>query len=793
MFRAKTLRTLILPATLLVFAFSSETLAPVAHAQLPPGIGYMFPPSGRAGETVEVTLGGYDWTPDMQLVLRDPRIKLELLGPPGPVIVPEPPYWFGAKARRPPFLLPREFQARLTIPADVEPGIYEYQAANANGATPIGKFVVGDLPETMEHDGRSEPQRLESLPISVNGQIKKIEEVDQYEFVAPNSGPITCEVMAKRLGSDLNAILEIRDAQGILIADTADTSGVDAVLTFAAQAGQHYTASIYDVDFRGDRSLTYRFTVAAAPRVIAAIPAAGQRGVTQTVEFVGYGIATGQAKLESVMREVDFPAGPQLSVLRYKLETPFGTAAAFSIPLSDSPQTLKDAVNAALSPEISPVEITGVLAEQYAEDAYRLSGAKGDRWNIAVSAARIGSPLDVTVAIRNAEGVEVARADDLLDSTDAQLWFTVPADGEYTVVVSDVSGSSGNRAAVYHLACRPALHEFTLQTPEMLPAPIGGTGKLALKITRSPGFQEPIAISLRGLPAGVSVPDDLSIPKGKVALNIDLPVAADTAAWANLVTVVGEAVQDEQPVSASSAPILLATTITPPFALDAEGKDDVLKWPRGTTFPGPVLIERNEGFTADIVLEMSSKQGRHRMGISGPEVTVPNGPTRVIYPVYLPEWLETTRTSRMVVNGVAKVTDPKGNVRYSLTKQKSRMGFLPTGALLKLASSIEEFSVQPGQRIDVPLSVSRSAQLEGPLQLELRLGGEEVSCPVSGDSFTMAPSQLQAQFPLMVDANLSPGTEHLVTIRATAMQAGNLPVVSETSILLIVQEPRAAP
>lgn len=42
-------------------------LPQVALGQHPPAIGYMFPPGGQAGQTIEVMLGGYDWTPDMQL------------------------------------------------------------------------------------------------------------------------------------------------------------------------------------------------------------------------------------------------------------------------------------------------------------------------------------------------------------------------------------------------------------------------------------------------------------------------------------------------------------------------------------------------------------------------------------------------------------------------------------------------------------------------------------------------------------------------------------------------------
>src|SRR5438067_1745357 len=73
--------------------------APVpALAQKAPEMGYVYPPGGRAGTTVEVRLGGYDWTPDMQYFTLDPRVKLETAGPASRIFVPPPPYWFGAKA-----------------------------------------------------------------------------------------------------------------------------------------------------------------------------------------------------------------------------------------------------------------------------------------------------------------------------------------------------------------------------------------------------------------------------------------------------------------------------------------------------------------------------------------------------------------------------------------------------------------------------------------------------------------------------------------------------------------------
>ena len=81
------------------FGFVS-TQAATANAQLVPEIGYVYPAGGQAGTTVDVMLGGYDWTPDMQIFVHDPRIKMEIMGPPSPVLVPEPPYWFGLQGAR---------------------------------------------------------------------------------------------------------------------------------------------------------------------------------------------------------------------------------------------------------------------------------------------------------------------------------------------------------------------------------------------------------------------------------------------------------------------------------------------------------------------------------------------------------------------------------------------------------------------------------------------------------------------------------------------------------------------
>ncbi|QDT33050.1 hypothetical protein Mal48_23020 [Thalassoglobus polymorphus] len=764
----------LIAASLLVLLMTARV-----HAQTPPAIGYMYPPGGPSGTTTEVVLGGYDWTPDMEVFVHDHRIKLEIIAPAGPVIVPEPPYWFGKKSRRAPFLLPREARARLTIPADVPPGVVRWQAANANGATATGQFMVGSGDEEIEDADRSTAQTLAKLPVTVSGQIRKVEEVDCYQFIATKSGPVSCSLVAQGLGSPLNAAMEVFDSSGTKISSTFDTAGNDTAVTFLAQKDQSFTIKIYDIDFRGNRSFVYRMHLSETPRVVAAIPSAGQRGTTQEVEFIGYGIASGEANLESVTRQVSFPATDSQSSFSYQLETPYGTASDFTLFLSEFPESIETAE--AVQKISSPGSATGVLDKKFEEDEYQISGGKGDTWTIRAIAQEIGSPLDVALSVADKDGKELARNDDALNTTDALLHFTVPADGDYQIRVADFSGQSGRRDAVYRLLVQPTQPGFSFIVPERINASLGEKTKLALKVIRNPGFKQPISVSFSNLADGVTVPKDLEIPAGKSALSVEIDIAADAAVTGRLVTINGLAMlNDKETVQQASSPILIATTIKPPYSIDAEGKDDVTKWPRGTTFPAPVLIEREPGFDEVIRLEMAAKQGRHRQGIRGPELDVPAGIERILYPVYLPEWLETTRTSRMVVNGVAKVRDPQGNIRYSLTRQKTRMGFLPTGALLKVSADQEEFEVASGETFSVPITIRRSQQLQEPILVEIVSKDNNFSA----QPLTVSSKEQHVQLPVLIKSHNAAYHESDLTIRTTVMQSGKYPVISETTVII---------
>jgi hypothetical protein len=758
----------------------------MGFAQQVPEIGYVYPPGGRVGTTVEVKLGGYDWTPDMQLFVLDSPVKLEITGPRSEVLVAPPPYWFGAKGRGPAFPQPREFPAKLTIPAGTPPGVVRWQVANANGASATGEIYVGQEPEIIEDARRKAPQPLPSLPVAVAGQIMKIEEIDRYQFTATATGPVTIELFARRIGSPLNAIVMVHDASGRLVVDAADTESEDVAFTFAAQAGATYTVSLHDLDFRGDRSYVYRLALSAGPRILAAIPAAGKRGESRNVEFVGYGLATGAAKIESVTKPVTFPSDAKLSAFDYRLETPSG-AATFSLGISDLAETIEPSQTALEARKlVASSAVTGTFDVRYGEDRYLLEAKKGEIWSLRATTGRANSSRDLALAIIGPDGKELARNDDLPKTTDAGLQFASTADGAYQIVVSDVSGMGGDRTATYRLALEPASPGFTLSAPALLNVPMDGKVVLIVPATRLGDFKDAITLSLSGLPAGVTVPAEITIAAGKPDARIDVTCAADAAATASFVTVTGTAKAGERTITAKTDPLLVATVMKPRVNITPEGLDDVRTWPRGSTYPGPVLISRLEGYTGEVTLEMAAKQERHRQGVCGPEVVVPAGVERFEYPVYMPEWLETTKTSRIVINSVVKTPDAKGNVRYLVNRMKMRIGFLPKGALLKLAHQGKEFTARPGQSIDVPLVITRDGSLGEPVKLELVLN-DELTGTLVAQPMTLPASQTTATFRVSPVAGKTLSGEQEITIRATAMQKGALPVISETSLVVDFQ------
>ncbi len=795
-------------------------------AQKPPDpeVGYVFPPAVPRGGTTAVELAGFDWTDDLEFFVLDSRVTVTTEGRLSRHLLPGPPYPVGMRAYKPP-ALPREMAARLTIPADIPCGMIRWQVANANGASNTGVFVVSDRPDVLEERSGNDPQRLEQLPATVSGRLERFEEVDRYAITAPDAGLITCDLQARQLGSNFHGVLEVKDELGRLVADAVDSQGMDTSVTWMAQAGRNYLVSVRDLNFRGNRAYVYRLAATRGPRTVAAFPAAGRWGETSTVELIGYGVATGQNELERIERTIRFPSDTGLTTWLWQGQAENGQAIEYSFPLSDQSETAASP-SADVSAITTSTAYSGRLDRLRPTAQFSLAGETGEVWRFDAQARRFGSPLDLSLSIADAEGKELAANDDLPGTTDAGLDFTIPADGSYRIAVKDVAGTHRSPLAIYRFTASQSSPDFRLSVVQHVNVPIGDKVELPVKAVRTGGFAGPIRLSVTGLPPGINVPAEMAIAANQTEYKIPLQSAIDAPSGAALVMISGTAsIGDQQQARvalasaagnlAARAPeeslverVLIAGTMKPVTKIRPLETDERTAH-RGTIHLAELAIERQSGFDGEVVVQMDSRQpAKFRQGVIGPDVLVPAGADRVFYPCLVPNCAETTDAYRCLLTAVAQVPDPRGRMRQLLSKMQAddaSVAITVEGALLKIAPEAERISFHPGEVLEVPVKISRSAKLPAEVRVELcvpeqladSLHAEPVVVPVNENRCVLRvvmDRAISAELPLRAiafqagmpprlseTANSSPLDGELISLLAL----GRLPVVAESSVILV--------
>lgn len=773
------------------------TLIPTAAFGQPPRAAYVYPPVISRGEN-RVVLGGYDLTRDAEYFLLERSgasdVRLQTTGTPGPFLVPPPPYWFGPRASTPALPISREVPARIDVSATAPTGLWKWQVANCNGASAPARFYVSDTPEVVEKRLHpDEVQPLPSLPVGVSGRLSRIAEVDRYRIESPADGLLTIDVLARRLGADFHPVVKVFDGDGKQLVDRADTLGWDTAITFAVRARQAYTIHIHDADFRGHRAFVYRLGLQLGPRVVATQPARLQRGKKTRVTFIGYGLKSGDATLETMEQDVTVPATSAHSSRMFSLQTARG-ACKVRLPLSDLPEWS--------GPETAVREgdhaVTSRLKPERPVGRHRWRAKAGSLYRIVAQSFAIGGNMDVRLTLHDAKGKQLAANDDFNGSADAGIVaFKVPADGIYECRVAAAEAVFEKLQSIYRLEVRQHQPGFALQVPQTIAAPLGGKATVKISATRFAGFQGAVALRVEGLPGGVRPIGKWTIPSGKTSGSVVLEVDAKAPTAATHLRIVGEGKVGEQtqthvargptpgnlcardPADETTDRILFTITHKAPIAVKLVDKNRQRAVHAGTTYPAEFVIERDKGFQGPVHLQMASQQGRHRRGIRGPILVVPADKSRALYPCTMPEWLQSDLTTRMVVVGVAPWVDSAGKTRYLMCNSDARITMILEGALLKIAERTGELTVAPGEAFAPRFNVLRSAKLQVPVRVEL-VAPAALKEALQAKPKVLAPGQSRGELQVrsLRDARLR-GTWKL-QLRATAMQDGRWPVVSVT-------------
>ena len=92
---------------------------------------------------------------------------------------------------------------------------------------------------------------------------------------------------------------------------------------------------------------------------------------------------------------------------------------------------------------VLPVTLHAVIDKPRDVDVYRFVGRKGQRWTFAVTARKLGSPIDAMLTLYDENRRVVASCDDAGSDADPSFTATLPRDGVYFLSVIDSHDAGG--------------------------------------------------------------------------------------------------------------------------------------------------------------------------------------------------------------------------------------------------------------------------------------------------------------------------------------------------------------
>ncbi|HSG71037.1 MAG TPA: hypothetical protein VLA12_11515, partial [Planctomycetaceae bacterium] len=181
-------------------------------------------------------------------------------------------------------------------------------------------------------------------------------------------------------------------------------------------------------------------------------------------------------------------------------------------------------------------------------DSIRLAGKKGEAISCRVDARSLGSQLDPVLRLVDAEGTQLAEADDASRGDfDPTLDYTPKADGELVLQIRDRYEHGGMRY-YYRVTISPPRKEFSLSIAADS-FKLDGDKPLEIPVTigRDRGFDEPIEIKLEGLPEGTISATAVSEAKGDSSKKVTLKIERGSVeSFAGPVTILGTSSGDSK-------------------------------------------------------------------------------------------------------------------------------------------------------------------------------------------------------------------------------------------------------
>jgi hypothetical protein len=459
-------------------------------------------------------------------------------------------------------------------------------AQHLTGAAP--RLAISTHPELVEAapaEGAAAPQELSAAPVGISGVLSVPGQEDKYVLPVTAGQKLRVAVVARQFGSPLDAELSIRKPDGGQLAYGDDSPGSsDPAIDFDVPAGvAQVHLVIKDRIGGGGANCVYRIEAVdrtlpdfglTLPSGELNLPAGGTQVVPVQIARRGYGGPI-ELSIEGLPSGVTLagnviPAGATIGLLTLSAaEQPPQAAIVRVIGRAlESPQPLARvaAFGEVAGSKYRPSWRTlwGLAVTERAPIGIVWNGAEGDK-------LLLGSKLAARLALTRTEGTagnirirlltsqpmprktikennQDKEVDDLdralrlegeptfaADAADPTVQILVPADLAQqpwdVVLVADLLAADG-RTTVASLAApvrrlstaAPIELQLTGEPQATGKAGAGETDSLRGTIVRAAGFDQPVAVTLEGLPKGLSAPQAI-VPAGQSDFELPLTFA----------------------------------------------------------------------------------------------------------------------------------------------------------------------------------------------------------------------------------------------------------------------------
>ncbi len=442
----------------------------------PPNITYLYPAGAQRGATVEVTAAG-TFDTATKVWASGKGVSVEATKTAG------------------------KFQ--VTVAKDAVPGTYWLRVYNADGASNLRPFIVGTLPEVTEKEPNDDFKKPHAIDGSfvINGKLEKNGDVDCFAVTLKKGQTLVASLEANHtLRSPMDAMLQILSADGFVLEENNDFRGLDPQLAFTAKKDGTYLARVYafpaspdaSIRYFGSDACVYRLTLTTGAFADFALPlAVGPDRKTAFVE--GWNLSDAPQILTLPDR---VPGEAQVTVFDPRIANPLRLRAE---PHYCTVLSLDDRKPV---PPLSPPFSVSSRIEKKGAPNIEFRGKKGQTLTMQAESRTLGLAANPVVYVSDADRKQLAKAEPAKLNGDTALSFTPPADGTYTVAVSDLYAGGGPRHAFLLRVLSEPDYDLTVAADRFTITP-GKPTVIPVKVNRVRGFTKPVEVGAEGLPEGV--------------------------------------------------------------------------------------------------------------------------------------------------------------------------------------------------------------------------------------------------------------------------------------------------